>query len=69
MGNFLNNELNGYALIISNKGEDFCVFSNGKKSPLTDELIRKNYKEMSEYLDLRKFYDDNSETIKKYVFV
>ena len=68
IGNFINNELEGYALIISNKGEDFCQFSNGKKIQLSDELIAQNHKEINKYKELKKFYDENTEIIKKFVF-
>ena len=36
---------------------------------LHDELIAQNYKDLDEYKELKKFYEANSETIKKYVFV
>jgi len=69
IGNFIKNDLDGFALIISQKGEDFCKFSKGKKDQMSDQLQGKNYKDMQEYKHLLNFYNDNSETIKKYMFV
>jgi len=69
VGNFTNNELDGYVLIITNKGEEFCKFENGKKTEKSEILLSQNYSNSEEYKELHKFYEENMDTIKKYKFV
>ncbi len=61
--------MNGYALIISEKGENYCKFLKGKKVSLTDESTQKNLKDLNDCIELKKFYENKLDIVKKYIFV
>lgn len=66
VGNLINNELvDGYCLIMNKSGEEFCQFFKDNK--IKDEENMNN-KELEDYKELRNFYNENIDLIKKYNF-